>query len=167
MQQQETKNMASTNFNHERLKLVDAITQFQNQITNLKEDLLHYSNKPNASEKYIFFKQQQIKVFESILIAVNDNTESTNQIFDTNQKEIAKLKNENFKLTGICLLHGISDISFYLRSKTNQIIAQVKQAYMEGWRQTPTELKQQFTKHDIVEISNLFKQARQLNINGK
>lgn len=170
MQQKETiKNIFPLNFNHERLKLVDAIAQLQNEINNLKEDLLRYSHKTNASEKYIFFKKQQIKVLESVLTAISDNIDINNQIFDSNQKEIANLKIEIFKLQGVCMYHGISNFNSYLRMKTNALISTVKRAYNEGFRQTPFELIENYSirEKNQMQISHLTMMAKQLNINGK
>lgn len=125
------------NFNQNRLKMVDAITQLQNQITNLKEDLQRYEVKPNASEKFVFFKQQQIKVLENVAEAFTENMESNNQIFQSNQKDIANLNTDVFKLQGICLYHGIIDINRYMRMKKNTLIEYVQTAFKEKWYQMP------------------------------
>jgi hypothetical protein len=125
------------NFNQNRLKLVDAITQLQNQITNLKEDLQRYQDRPTASEKYVFFKQQQIKVLENVAETFTENMESNNQAFQDNQKEIAKLNTDVFKLQGICLYHGIIDINRYMRIEKNKLIAYVQTAFKEKWYQIP------------------------------
>jgi hypothetical protein len=166
--QQQTNNH-KLNFNNERLKLVDAITQFENQIINLQEDLLHYSNRTDASEKYIFLKQQQIKVLSSVIETLTEYSENTNQIYSANQKEIAKLKNEVFKLQGVCIFHGISNFNYYLRMKTNALILTVKNAFNEGYRQTPFELIHPSSNQEKIkmQISHLTMMAKQLNGNGK
>lgn len=128
------------NFNQERLKLVDALTQMQHQINALKQDLEHYKQKPNASEKYIFFKQQQIKVFETVMDSFNEHSNNVNQIFAANQKKISKLETQNFKLIGVCILHGINNLNSYLRQETNSLILLVKDALKNNWRQTPFEI---------------------------
>ena len=125
------------NFNQNRLKLVDAITQLQNQITNLKEDLQRYQVKPNASEKFVFFKQQQIKVLENVAETFTESMESNNQTFQSNQKDIARLNTDVFKLQGICLYHGIIDINRYMRMEKNKLIAYVQNAFKEKWYQMP------------------------------
>lgn len=127
-------------FNKERHKLNDAIKQFENQISNLSEDLERYKSKENASEKYIFFKKQQIEILKSTLESFNEYSDVTNEIILANQKQIAKIKSKNFRLEGICLLHGISDFISYLRMSEFQFIATIKDAYSNKWRNTPFEL---------------------------
>ena len=45
-----------------------------------------------------------------------------------------------FKLEAICLLHGISDLNLWYNNRTIDVANQVKEAYTEGWRQTPFDL---------------------------
>lgn len=128
------------NFNQERLKLNDAVTQLQNQISGLKADFERYRQSPKYSEKFGFFKEQQIKILESVVESFNEYSDNTNLLFIENQKEVAKLKNRIFKLEGICLLHGISNMGYYLRMRTQVLVYIVKQAFNEKWRQTPFDL---------------------------
>lgn len=136
------------NFNTERLKLADAITQQQNQIDALKEDLERYKARTGASEKYIFFKEQQIKTLQAVAESFTEYADITAGIYAENRKEIAALKNKVFRLEGIILLHGIN-IYMYMRMSLKGLIYLVKKAYSEGWRQVPFELQeQQPIKHD-------------------
>ena len=155
------------NFNQERLKLADALKQLNDQITNLSEDLERYKATPKASEKFVFFKSQQIKILESILESFNEYSDNTNQLFTDNQKEIAKLKTENFKLFGICILHGISNINSYAQMKKNAVVDLVKRAFAEGWRQTPFELTPTITPQDKKETSIILRQAQSYGKNKK
>jgi hypothetical protein len=128
------------NFNAERLKLFDAVEQQTKQIESLKEDLQRYKAKAGASDKYIFFKSQQIKVLESTLETVIQYSVVNDQIFSDQQKEIRTLQDQVFRLEGISILHGISNLFSYMQMKKEELIALVKTAYTENWRQTPIEI---------------------------
>ena len=56
-----------SNYNKNRLKLSDTLREFENQIQSLVSDLDKYKQKENPSEKYIFYKQQQINSLKNTL----------------------------------------------------------------------------------------------------
>lgn len=128
------------NFNAERLKLFEALEQQQTQIDALKEDLQRYKLKPGASEKFIFFKSQQIKVLESTLETVIQYSVVNDQIFTDQQKKVSALQDQVFRMEGISILHGISNLFSYMQMKKEVLINLVKTAYTENWRQTPIDI---------------------------
>ncbi len=129
-----------SNYNTNRLRLRDALKEFEQQIQSLTEDLERYRQKENASEKYIFYKQQQIgSLKNTIEIFIEFQENSTMQLIE-NSKEISKLNTRIFKLEGVCLYHGISNLNYYLRMRTNALIFKIKQAFNEGFRQIPFEI---------------------------
>lgn len=150
------------NFNNNRLNIFDAVEQQQKQIDSLKADLERLRANPKATDRLIFFKEQQIKVFESVIETILEYSVINDEIFSDQQKQIAKLKDENFKLIGVCMYHGISDLNYYLRMKTNALIQTVKRAFTEGWRQTPFELKTEPIRTDIKELRGAVSKAQQI-----
>jgi chromosome segregation ATPase len=122
------------------LNIADAITQLENQINALQEDLTRYKTRIDASEKFVFFKQQQIEILKTSKAGIIDFIETTNAQILQQQKEIGKLKNQKFKLEGICFLHGISNVLSYLNQPEKTLIKTVTDALKNNWRQTPADI---------------------------
>lgn len=152
------------NFNQERLKLKDATIQLENQINNLTEDLQRLKSNPKATKNLIFFKQQQIKQLIQVKETFIEYEQNTNEIFKSQEKEKRDLENENFKLLGICFYHGISNVAYYLSIQKNALIQIVKNAFNEGWRQTPLEILNPpaLTKQEKKEFATNFHTANNI-----
>lgn len=155
------------NFNAERLKLADATTQLKTQINALKDDLARYRARPDASEKYAFFKEQQIKTLEAVAESFTEYADSTDAIYSEQLKEIAALKNKVFSLEGISLLHGISNLHVYMQMKKESLIRMVKSAFQDNWRQTPFDLLDNTTRKHDPEYRRITTTAQKLIYNGK
>ena len=95
--------------------------------------------------------------------------ENSNMQIMNYTKEVSKLNTMILKLEGICLYHGICNIQYYLRMQTNVLILTIKEAFKNGFRQTPFELLQSPTIQEIKEsqISHLTTKAKQIILNGK
>lgn len=112
---------------YENIKvLVKLINQIQSDLEQSK----------NSTNKYSYFKQQQIKILTNVVNELGALMDTLQ--WDKNNKEHADDK--IFKLEGICLLHGISDIEYYYSFPTMYVANLVKEAYAENWRQTPVDL---------------------------
>lgn len=113
--------------------LTDQLTALHKIITQMQTDLQQYQQK-NGQNKYTYFKQQQIK----IMLNVYGELETMANLM---LKDKAFTADDTiFKLEGICLLHGISDLNLWYNTRTIDIAKQVKKAYGENWRQTPFDL---------------------------
>lgn len=158
-----------SNYNKNRLKLTEAINEFENQIKGLVKDLDQYKKKENANDKYIFYKQQQIKSLKNTLDVFMEFHESSMAQMINYSREISKLNTTIFKLEGICLFHGICNFSAYLRMKKETLILTVKEAFNNGYRQTPFELLPNTTLEDKKSslINQLIAKAKQLKEHGK
>lgn len=156
-------------YNRNRLKLSDAIIEFEDQIKILIKDLDQYKQRDNASEKYIFYRQQQINSLKNTLEIFIEFQESSTAQMINYSKEISKLNTTIFKLEGICLYHGVSNFSTYLRMKKEALIYTIKEAFDNGFRQTPFELLPNITLDDKKSnlINHLIKKAKQLKENSK
>lgn len=127
-----------------------ALNDFETQIRLLEADLSNYKQHPKATEKGIYFKQNQIKIFTSILNSLHTFKDTTNLIFSENEAHIKKLDELNFKLYGVCILHGISNIHIYTRMEAKNIIHLVKEAINDGWRQIPFEIQHGEAKDKVI-----------------
>ncbi|MDF2447510.1 MAG: hypothetical protein K0R26_14 [Bacteroidota bacterium] len=158
-----------SNYNKSRLRITDALTDFETQIKNLTNDLEIYKQKENANERLVFHKQQQINSLKNTIDLFIEFQESSTFQMISYAKEISKLNTTIFKLEGICLLHGISNLGYYLRMKKDVLIFTVKEAFQNGFRQTPIELLPEIDNQTTKEnfISPLVNKAKQLNNNGK
>jgi hypothetical protein len=158
-----------SNYNKNRLKLSDTLREFENQIQSLVSDLDKYKQKENPSEKYIFYKQQQINSLKNTLEVFIEFQESSTAQMINYTKEISKLSTTVFKLEGICLYHGICNFSYYLRMRKDALIFTIKEAFNNGYRQTPFELLPEATLEDKKnsQISHLISKAKQLKEHGK
>jgi hypothetical protein len=124
-------------YSAQTIKLSDAIYSLQQEINLLIADKDKYSQKKEASEKFIYYKKQQIKSLQNVLLIFKDFQEQTNAEFLNQEKTLALANDKIIKLEGVCLLHGIHDINTYLNRTSNQITDMVLDAWKEGWRQTP------------------------------
>ncbi|MDF2449425.1 MAG: hypothetical protein K0R26_1929 [Bacteroidota bacterium] len=140
------------NYSNESRKLNDSLSDMQKQIDSLKNDLDYYRQNPKANAKVAFFKEQQIKIFAHILESFYEFKDNTDILIQQQQKENAILADEKFKLEGVCLIHGISNLPYYMRMKTAALIKLVQQAFNENWRQTPFEIKPHSTPQERLEI---------------
>lgn len=129
------------NKHNHRLKLIEALKEFQNQIENIASDLNSYKLKPNSSTRYIYFKEQQIKTFQNILECFIEFQENATAQLIESEKKNARLNKQTMKLEGICLIHGISNFDYFLRMNLDCIIKKVQQCYLENLRETPNEIR--------------------------
>jgi len=127
-------------YNNETLKLSEAVKQLQEQINALKADLETYNQSPKFNKRFAFYKSQQIKVLENVAESINDFKTETDLIFTEAEKQAAIKEDKILKLEGICLIHGISDLTTYLNYPVKDIVETVKDAYANKWRQTPLQL---------------------------
>lgn len=151
------------NKHNHRLKLIEALKEFQNQIENMVSDLNSYKLKPNCSAKYIYFKEQQIKTFQNILECFIEFQETANVQLLESEKRNAKLNKQTVKLEGICLIHGISNIDYFLRMNLNSIVEKVKHCYSENFRETPNEIRNLYDPGlEIIKTNAFSVQLQQL-----
>lgn len=124
----------------ENLNLSEALRQFNNEIEKLTDDLKTYNQSPKASARFAFYKSQQIKVLQNVVLTINEFNQNTNQIILNLEKQLNQKEDKILRLEGTCIIHGISDLRMYLNYTVKDMVNLVKEAYAENWRQTPLEL---------------------------
>lgn len=119
-------------------KITDALQQMREEIKILKKDRDSYKARTGHSEKFLYYKNQQILVFESILLTFEDYADEVCTETIQRNKEFALKDQDIWKLEGICLFHGIHDVAYYRSLSKYQITDMVLEAWQEGWRQKPS-----------------------------
>ncbi len=133
------------------------ISLLENTIHTMNSDLAKYKQKDNYSEKYVYYKNALIRDLHTIKNDFLAFSEELNAELLNAQKELAKTKKRAFKLEGIIILHGITNVESYLSMEEQQIIELVIKSQKEGWKQLPlyfnTELGPKYS--ELKRLKNL------------
>lgn len=151
---------------HNTLKT--ALIAFSKEIEILQTDLANYQKTKTYSEKFGFYKKQQIAQLAAIYNTFINAFEELTQDLITKSKQLGKKENQILILEGVCILHGIDDLSVYYQKTPHQIINLVLEAYQENWRQIPYAIQFKdekakpikFADKPTVDFNTLFSAAQ-------
>jgi hypothetical protein len=128
-------------YNNHRLNTESALQILDSIIENLQADLKGYISKPNHSERFKLFKENQIRQLKAVSDQFKEFLEfSTIEILEQYNKT-AEQKELRYKMEGCLLLHGVPyfEIQQFLNKKLSNIENMVEWAYMTETAEIPGE----------------------------
>jgi hypothetical protein len=119
-----------------------------------KKSYLKYLQESDGKQKNIDAVKAEINIIEGFVDAVHDHVWEQKIGYDNYEiaaeKKIKQLESIKFKLEGVCLLYGISQLQilYYTDSYNGLIISDLKLDQQDGVIRVPERIKQ-FLKTDI------------------
>lgn len=133
----------------------ELIQEFDDIIKDKVEDLELYRSKENSSKKAIFYKDSEVKKLRSLRNLILAMTEETYITTKNTVGLIKKLNEKILRLEGICLLHGITDMHYWMTFSFLNFVELIKENTEQGLVQVPNTLRHLMPKEDEISPKDL------------